>query len=257
VRLGWVQGIWTPLQLFLAGEQGFWFDPSDISTLFQDAAGTIPVTADGDPVGLMLDKSGNGYHASQSVSGSRPVYRTNGVLHWLQGNGVNSSLETTALFNLTDKWAVSYAGKWGSFNGFGGPWRMLRDGGNSTSTSDNRLEDYSATGQRTIYSRFEPQGSNNNRNSVQVLETPFVNWVNRNLDIESAVGEIYEGSTTQKSDAPLPFSFGTATLSIFRGYRGDHMDGNINGFVFIVGGLSVEKRAALNSYMQEKAGVTL
>jgi len=81
VRLNWMR--WTPLQLFLAGEKGFWYDPSDLSTLFQDAAGTIPVTADGDPVGLMLDKSGNGNHASQSVSGARPVYRTDGVLHWL------------------------------------------------------------------------------------------------------------------------------------------------------------------------------
>ena len=90
VRLNWVR--WTPLQLFLAGEKGFWFDPSDLSTLFQDAAGTIPVTADGDPVGLMLDKSGNGNHASQSISASRLIYRTDGTLHWLQFNGVNNLL---------------------------------------------------------------------------------------------------------------------------------------------------------------------
>lgn len=36
---------------------GVWYDPSDLSTLFQDAAGTIPVTAAGQPVGLILDKS--------------------------------------------------------------------------------------------------------------------------------------------------------------------------------------------------------
>lgn len=43
--------------LFSAGEQGVWYDPSDLSTLFQDSAGTIPVTAVGQPVGLILDKS--------------------------------------------------------------------------------------------------------------------------------------------------------------------------------------------------------
>ena len=43
--------------LFAAGEQGVWYDPSDLSTLFQDAAGTTPVTAVEQPVGLMLDKS--------------------------------------------------------------------------------------------------------------------------------------------------------------------------------------------------------
>lgn len=36
---------------------GAWFDPSDLSTLYQDAAGTKPVTAVEQPVGLMLDKS--------------------------------------------------------------------------------------------------------------------------------------------------------------------------------------------------------
>lgn len=47
----------NPLTLFAQGQQGAWYDPSDLTTLFQDAAGTTPVTADGDPVGLMLDKS--------------------------------------------------------------------------------------------------------------------------------------------------------------------------------------------------------
>lgn len=48
---------WTPLDLFGLVSQGFWYDPSDLSTLFQDATGTTPVTAVGQPVGLMLDKS--------------------------------------------------------------------------------------------------------------------------------------------------------------------------------------------------------
>lgn len=43
--------------LFAEGEQGAWYDPSDLSTLFQDAYGTTPVTAVGQPVGLILDKS--------------------------------------------------------------------------------------------------------------------------------------------------------------------------------------------------------
>lgn len=34
-----------------------WYDPSDFTTLFTDAAGTTPVTALEQPVGLMLDKS--------------------------------------------------------------------------------------------------------------------------------------------------------------------------------------------------------
>lgn len=43
--------------LFEAGEQGFWYDPNDLSTMFQDEAGFVPVTGIDQPVGLMLDKS--------------------------------------------------------------------------------------------------------------------------------------------------------------------------------------------------------
>lgn len=44
-------------KLFSNGEQGFFYDPNDLSTMFQDAAGTVPVTAAGQAVGLILDKS--------------------------------------------------------------------------------------------------------------------------------------------------------------------------------------------------------
>lgn len=43
--------------LFANGEPGVWYDPSDLSTLCQDSAGTTPVTAVEQPVGLILDKS--------------------------------------------------------------------------------------------------------------------------------------------------------------------------------------------------------
>ena len=47
----------SPSTLFASNEQGVWYDPSDLTTLFQDSAGTIPVTSVEQPVGLMLDKS--------------------------------------------------------------------------------------------------------------------------------------------------------------------------------------------------------
>ncbi|WP_281983206.1 phage head spike fiber domain-containing protein [Thalassorhabdomicrobium marinisediminis] len=48
--------------------------------MFQDAAGTNPVTAGGDPVGLIQDKSGNGNHLSQAVDEARPVYAIEPVI---------------------------------------------------------------------------------------------------------------------------------------------------------------------------------
>lgn len=61
--------------LFRNGEQGAWYDPSDLTTLFQDEAGTTPVTAVEQPVSRMLDKSGRGNHATTpaAASASRPT----------------------------------------------------------------------------------------------------------------------------------------------------------------------------------------
>jgi hypothetical protein len=67
--------IFKPEDLFFLGEQGAYYTPGDISTLFQDAAGTTPVTADGDPVGLMIDQSPNSNNAPQSVSAAKSTYR--------------------------------------------------------------------------------------------------------------------------------------------------------------------------------------
>lgn len=95
----------TPADLFLNGERGLWVDPSDLTiekvawaqrnagftaaqflaefpshALFQDSTGSTPVTALGQPVGLVLDK------ARGVLSGLGPDLVTNGDFT----NGVNS-----------------------------------------------------------------------------------------------------------------------------------------------------------------------
>ena len=103
-------GGFSPLSLFAASEPGFWYDPSDLSTLFQDAAGTTPVTAAGQSVGLVLDKSGRGNHATQSTSLSRPTYQvdSNGR-GYLNFDGSDDSLVTGTITPGTDK-AQVFAG---------------------------------------------------------------------------------------------------------------------------------------------------
>lgn len=96
-----------PLSLFAAGEQGVWYDPSDFSTLFQDAAGTIPVTAAGQPVGLMRDKSGRGNHATQATATSRPILQTESGRWYLAFDGVDDGMATAAInLTTTDKTTV-------------------------------------------------------------------------------------------------------------------------------------------------------
>lgn len=70
--------VFTPASLFAGGEQGAWYDPSDLTTMFEDSAGTTAVHTPGNgtadsPVGRILDKSGRGNHATQSTSTARPT----------------------------------------------------------------------------------------------------------------------------------------------------------------------------------------
>ena len=65
----------SPASLFTGSDAGAWYGPSDIDTLFQDSAGTTPVTTAGEPVGLMLDKSGNDNHPIQATAAARPTYQ--------------------------------------------------------------------------------------------------------------------------------------------------------------------------------------
>lgn len=84
-------------QLFANNEQGFAFDFNDLSTMYQDAAGTIPVTGVGQPVGRVLDKSGRDNHATQSTSAKRPILQQNATTgaYYLSFDGVDDCLVTS------------------------------------------------------------------------------------------------------------------------------------------------------------------
>jgi hypothetical protein len=103
---------WTPLAL--GSDLVAWWDVSDISTLFQDSGGSTPITATGQLVGLILDKSGNGWHLRQSTSASRPAYNAEASLSWVAGNEASRFLACSATYsnigNLTLVTAASLDG---------------------------------------------------------------------------------------------------------------------------------------------------
>jgi hypothetical protein len=62
--------------------------------LFEEEDGTGAVT-DNDAVGYVTDLSGNGFHLVQATAGNRPLYQTDGTLHWLESDGVDDYLSVT------------------------------------------------------------------------------------------------------------------------------------------------------------------
>lgn len=89
------RGGFSPAILFAGGEPGVWYDPSDLTTLFTDTAGTTPVTTAGQTVALMLDKSGNDLHATQATAAARPSYIVGADGTFIQHDLVDDALTVT------------------------------------------------------------------------------------------------------------------------------------------------------------------
>jgi len=97
--------------LYGQGQAGAFYIPKPevlgSQVLFQDSAGTTPVTADGDPVGLMLDVSGNGLHLSQGLSSAKPTYRSSGGYSWLSFDGVDDSIMAQTPQSISVPYSIS------------------------------------------------------------------------------------------------------------------------------------------------------
>ena len=94
LRRAMMAGVSDPiLALFAGGKKGCWYDITDTSTLFQDSAGTTPVTATGQPIGKIVDKSPNAAHATQATATARPVIPSVG--YRLRGDFTDDSIAAT------------------------------------------------------------------------------------------------------------------------------------------------------------------
>lgn len=89
-----------------------WYDAADIDTLFQDSGKTTAVALDGDPIGAVADKSGNGYDMLQATESAKPIYKT-GIINSLptiRGDGINDKLQSlgwTAITGEIEIWLIA------------------------------------------------------------------------------------------------------------------------------------------------------
>lgn len=100
-------GAANPLAIF-GSRLKLWLDTSDISTLYQNNTLATPVSALNDPIGGIKDKSGNGNHATQGTSASRPLWKQDGNNCFnALFDGTDDSWATAAIdFSGSDKVAV-------------------------------------------------------------------------------------------------------------------------------------------------------
>lgn len=79
-----IPAAFTPADLFLSSETGFWA-PVTASRLWTDTARTTQVTTDGDLVASWELTTASGViYAEQATSANRPTYRTSAGVEWLE-----------------------------------------------------------------------------------------------------------------------------------------------------------------------------
>lgn len=233
----------NPLTLFAQGQQGAWYDPSDLTTLFQDAAGTTPVTADGDPVGYMQDLSGNGNHATQSVSASRPIYRTDGTLHWLSFDGVDDALDLPQMIQSPE--FSLYAAV--SHQNLGDDGRYFVQG-----VSNPRLMFYAT--RNAANARQITVIDTSTIIDTPTLDTNFHVYGTRRSELGDLKMQVDAGDIALSGGVPLTVPAKTASL----GFSTGPFAGSFAGLVLQDAVYADDNSAsAVHAYLAEKAGITL
>jgi len=220
-------GSFTPLDLFSTGSQGIWLDPSDLSTMFSDRAGTTPVTAPGTVVGLRLDKSKGGEQSLPTTgwaknSGDGVVTVTDNVIT-ITGATTTTRVDLTSPVWQTGDYIkmtmnASIGSATGVFMFFGGSSLIIISGvgsyaGISTGLTRIQIASGSATFTITARSRIpgnhavaptdaarptygvEPKGGRRNLLTYSEAFSESV-WAKTNATVTENTGTAPDGTTT-------------------------------------------------------------
>jgi hypothetical protein len=234
----------SPLSLFAAGEQGAWYDPSDLSTMFQDDAGTIPVTAGGQPVGLLRDKSGNQSDLAIATASMRPLYNTDGTMHWLTFDGADDWLPSIASIDKTS---------WIGGMLVAGHLAILGHGGVSAGTANATIVNHEPYDDAQWYCAFGGSRADG-------LGSLTFNLRHVTARIRNATNTKFRIDAVPLLDAESPLDFGgdsIITLGTGAPMNDWRFFGNIYQCILLARDPTTQEITATEQWVANKAGVTL
>ncbi len=206
-----------------------WYDPSDMTTLFQDSAGATPVTATGQPVGRMLDKSGNGHHLIQATAGSRPTYTEGGGFKYLVFDGAGDEMAVASIA-ITQSNSVALAFE-------------------QTVASGNVID---ASGARQIVSNSGAQismfaGAAQPNMAAAALNTPYV----ANCLFDGASSNVRLNGTVSANQNPGTDGLSALVVGRF------NFNGRLHGLIIRDAPFDATDRATIDTYLGGKCGVVV
>ena len=245
----------NPASLFASGEQGAWYDPSDLSTMFTNTAGTTPATV-GDSVARINDKSGRGNHATQDVFASRPILRqTAGGQYYLEFDGVGDFLQTPTITPNTDK-AQLFAGvrKLSDANA-AGLLSMGSPGGNGS--MELRAPDTSSNSRYLV----ETGGTVLRQSATSSAPSPTTDIISVLTDIAAPLTTLRRNGSVAQSNINGMGTGNFLAYPVFIGARGGTsipFNGHIYSLIIRFGAnLDAATIESVEGFVADKTGVTL
>ena len=242
----------SPSALFANGEEGGWYDPSKLSSMKQNSDGTVDAVVDS-PVGYIEDQSGNGNTAIQATSDKRPTLRQAGSLYYLEFDGANDCLATSAIdFTGGDQMSVfAGAAKTASAN------QVVAELSSSISSNNGSFRLF---GSSTIW-RYSSKGTSIVNGTASDYGIPSTSVLSATSDISADqltfnVDGVQEANPTSDQGTG---NYGNYALNIGSRDNGASLPltGNIYGLVVRNVVSSADDIASMESYMATKSGVTL
>lgn len=251
-KAGWATGAALVRKNFVGtADRAYWIDPSDQSTLFQDRAGTSPVTAPGDPVRRVLDKSGQGRDMVLSEGAAdTPTYQTDGFRHWIDVPlGAPFEIDTSLLVTepRTAVAAVRFTG--GEHSTRRSLYRQEGDATNSIVILQVQRLNGVLEANLEGTAGFELQGEQPFSDGDDVV----ISYIN---DPSIPLATLRLNGSVDASEAYSPSSFGgrQSPTIIFPAYSNNHTSGRIYGLAFVNTSRDVE---GVEGIFAQKAGISL
>lgn len=239
-------------KLFANGEEGAWYDISDLATLFQED-GTTPAVV-GQEVGKVLDKSGNGNHLVQTTATNCPILQVENGRYYLDFDG-GDGLQASAIdMTGTNQMTVCAGCKKDTNDTMAIAEFSLNVGGNQGTfriASLSNVWRWTSRGNNTV--NVNSTGTTYGAGSLSVLTgQASITGDTSSLRIDGALNN---SSTADQGDGP----YGNHTLNVGARNAGAsiQLDGRIYGLVVRGASSTASEVDALEEYMGRKTGVAV
>lgn len=233
-----------------------WYDPSDLSTMFQDVLAMTAVTASGQTCQRVNDKFGSGRYMANATAGTSPAYTSSSGLHYLLGDGTDDELNGTLSTTLASGIITASAYE-------------VCIGARIASSSTNTANGYDNKGILSETGGYFNSGYARSSNAIGGF-----NWHSGTKTVEDSytfgtdvvISQRHESnslyirlnSATEVSTASvLDTDVLTGTVRLFRTLASGSLSARIYGIVVCNAVLSSTERNDLRTWMAAKSGVTL